>query len=81
MTANTRRAQEELAGREQVAVRSLKRLAGRWPETLGLFAWSGTLMVIRLRDGNWPLDARGAMDQGQIVATISGITTDGGDPC
>lgn len=40
---------------EESAVRSLKRLANKWPRTLGLFSNSGTLIVIKLdSEGVWP---------------------------
>lgn len=53
------------------AVAALRRLARRWPATLKLFAWSGTLVV---------MDA--AMEPGEAASldTIAGIPCDGGDP-
>jgi hypothetical protein len=54
---------------EQKAIASLKRLAKRWPKTVSLFGWSGTLCVVkRLEDGR----------QG-LITTVD-IMCDGGDP-
>ena len=55
---------------EAAAIRSLKRLAKKWPQSLQLFSWSGTLIVIK-RNSN-DIDAE--------IATIPGIPNDGGDP-
>lgn len=55
---------------EAAAIRSLKRLAKKWPKSLHLFSWSGTLMVTK-RNSN-DIDAE--------IAIIDGITNDGGDP-
>lgn len=54
---------------EQKAIASLKRLAKRWPKTISLFGWSGTLCVVkRLDDG-----------RNGLITTIP-IMCDGGDP-
>jgi len=51
---------------EAAAVQSLKRLARKWPGSLRLFSWSGTLIVVkRNSDG---IDAE--------IATIKGIPND-----
>jgi hypothetical protein len=55
---------------EAAAIRSLKRLAKKWPNSLHLFSWSGTLMVTK-RNSN-DIDAE--------IAIIDGIPNDGGDP-
>jgi hypothetical protein len=55
---------------EAAAIRSLKRLAKKWPESLRLFSWSGTLIVVKRNNDD--IDAE--------IATIEGIPNDGGDP-
>ena len=55
---------------EQKALRSLLRLAKKWPQSLSLFSWSGTLVA--MKDGP---DGRGC-----TIITIPGIPNDGGDP-
>ena len=50
---------------EQKAIRKLENLAKKWPDTLELFSWSGTLCVIK--------------DQ-SIITSIAGISNGGGDP-
>jgi hypothetical protein len=63
---------------ERRAIASLERLAKRWPETLMLFSWSGTLCVVKLKeDGSSPL--HDGDPNSHVVATIHGITNDGGD--
>lgn len=57
---------------ETAAIRSLRRLAKKWPDTIGLFGASGTLYVTR-RDTWDP-------NNGVPVASIIGIHGDGGDP-
>lgn len=57
---------------EQTAIRSLKRLAKKWPKTLTLFSWSGSLCVFKL-DGKRTLSEA-------TVTKIFGIPNDGGDP-
>lgn len=55
---------------EEQAIRALRRLAARWPPTIGLLA-TGTLHVVRT-----PINAEAA----QWVATIDGVPNEGGDP-
>jgi hypothetical protein len=55
---------------EAAAIQSLKRLAKKWPRSLRLFSWSGTLMVVK----------RNSDDIDAEIATIEGIPNDGGDP-
>lgn len=74
-----------LTDEEERAVASLRRLAKRWPKTLGLFS-DGDLHVMRLGpDGNFKMDEkRGGrlehMDQDYVIDIINGIRNDGGDP-
>lgn len=66
----------DLTDEEQRAIDSLKRLAKRWPQTLKLYSWSGSLVVVSndasLLDSYDPNDL--------ILDTIDGIPNDGGDP-
>jgi hypothetical protein len=55
---------------EQKAIKSLEALGRKWPETLFLFSWSGSLHVMKhLEDGRLG-----------DISHISGIPNDGGDP-
>jgi len=54
-----------LTKEEQKAIASLERLAKKWPKSLQLFSWSGSLEIIK--------------DEA-VVGSISGIPNDGGDP-
>lgn len=59
----------ELTLEEQKAIASMQRLAKKWPNTLQLFSWSGSLNILK--------------DNGSekcVVGHISGIRNDGGDP-
>ena len=56
--------------KEAAAIRSLKRLARKWPQSLHLFSWSGSLMVTK----------RNSNDIAAAIADIDGIPNDGGDP-
>jgi hypothetical protein len=60
----------EITKDEQKAIKSLERLAKKWPKSLSLFSWSGTLLVMK------------RIDDGRLgcVEEISGINNDGGDP-
>ena len=55
---------------EQRAIRSLERLAKKWPKTLSLFSWSGTLCVCKKANDGRPA----------VITQIIGIDNDGGDP-
>lgn len=66
---------------EAKAIRSLQRLAKRWPESLTLFSWSGSLVIFKTDEwgghmGGGPRD--NANDY--VVDYIDGIPNDGGDP-
>jgi hypothetical protein len=63
-----------LSDEERRAIAALERLAKRWPRSLKLFSWSGTLCVMRADDSL--LDDPSAA----IITTIEGIPNDGGDP-
>jgi hypothetical protein len=55
---------------EAAAIRSLKRLARKWPNSLMLLSWSGSLHVTK----------RNSNDIDALIATILNIPNDGGDP-
>lgn len=55
---------------EHKAIKSLQRLANKWPDTLKLFSWSGSLCIFK--EDKHGLDC--------VVGHISGIINDGGDP-
>lgn len=62
----------ELTADEQRAVRSLKRLAKKWPQSLKLFSWSGTLVIM---DNDMESGSAAVLED-----HIPGIPNDGGDP-
>lgn len=55
---------------EQKAIASLERLAKKWPKTLQLFSWSGSLTILK-KDNNMKWAS---------ITTVAGIPNDGGDP-
>ncbi len=65
---------DELTDEERKAIASLERLAKRWPQSLKLFSWSGSLCVMRadvsLLDN----------PEAAVITYIEGIPNDGGDP-
>lgn len=61
----------DLTPDEARAIRSLERLAKTWPQTLKLFSWSGSLVV---------MDADMEPGTAASLADIQGIPNDGGDP-
>lgn len=63
---------------EKKAIKDLEALAARWPESLLLFSWSGSLTVIKNRSSDYQ-DYKKMMED-QTVATIYGIPNDGGCP-
>ena len=61
----------DLTPEEASAIKSLERLAKRWPETLKLFSWSGSLVV---------MDSDMEPGSDAVLRWIVGINNDGGDP-
>jgi len=61
----------DLTPEEERAIASLERIAKRWPQTLKLFSWSGSLYV---------MDAAVQPGADAILASICNIPNDGGDP-
>jgi len=54
---------------EQRAIALLKQLAKKWPKSLELFSWSGSLVILKEKNNR---DA--------VIDQIIGISNDGGDP-
>lgn len=83
-----RRSYDDLTPRERRAVDALVRLTKRWPETLGLFSWAGSLCVIdREPETLAAIDRAGREDTyyDGAIRTIDDIPplyipNDGGDP-
>ncbi len=71
-----------LTDEERKAIAALKRLARRWPGSLTLFSWSGSLHIFKTDEwserGQYGPTGYDANDYG--VACIDGIPNDGGDP-
>lgn len=63
---------------EEAAVRSLQRLAKKWPKTLTLASMGGSLVVVHTDDERF--DYGGSLErQDAVLADISGIPNTGGD--
>jgi hypothetical protein len=70
-------AEDEFTTEELAAIRSLKRLAHKWPKTLMLLSLEGGLYVIHTADqGAIATSIDGAPDVPRVQ--IDGITNDGG---
>lgn len=70
-----------LTAEEEKAIASLKRLAKRWPRSLTLFSWSGSLVIFKTDEWDGRNDASPRTDANDyVVDGISGIPNDGGDP-
>jgi len=63
----------ELTKEERSAVKSLERLAKRWPSSLALFSWSGSLQVVFT-----DFDPENMKEY--LITSIHGIPNEGGDP-
>jgi hypothetical protein len=63
---------------EEKAIRSLRRLAKQWPDTLWLYAASGRLHVMKKKDGEIPVTSSGGVDDAFSLGSID-IQCDGGD--
>jgi hypothetical protein len=59
---------------EEKIIKSLERLAKKWHASLTLFSWNGGLCVLK----HHPNDRERGI--GRVVASITGIPNDGGDP-
>lgn len=63
---------------EDRAIKALQRLAKKWPKSLWLFSGSGTLWIMRKKNGQRAINKEGGMDSNFIVRPID-IENDGGD--
>ena len=68
----------ELTKQEELAIELLKKAARHWPESLWLFAASGTLYIMRKENGQRVITHFGGVDSEFEVETID-IEADGGD--
>jgi hypothetical protein len=79
--AHVRHAAEALTDEERRAIRALQRLAKRWPKSLTLFSWSGSLVVFHSADMTRLTSCyEGGEKSDLILDTVEGIPNDGGDP-
>lgn len=69
---------KNLTSQETNAIKSLQRLAKRWPHSLWLFSGAGTLWVMRKKEGQKVVNRTGAFDADYATAQID-IENDGGD--
>jgi hypothetical protein len=67
-----------LTAEEEKALRSLKTLAMKWPQSLELMSMSGSLSVVFARDPRMSEDDS-IVRQESVIATVYGIPNDGGD--
>jgi len=64
---------------EAAAIRSLKRIAKKWPDTLWLFSANGTLCVMKKNDlGERAMLSTDGVDPDYLVDSVD-IPNDGGD--
>lgn len=63
----------DLTSDERAAVNALRRIGKRWPKTIKLFSWSGSLVIFDTDD-----DLADPIHS--VLATVPGIINDGGDP-
>lgn len=66
-----------LTHHEEAAIRSLERVASKWPGSLKLVSAAGSLVVVFT---GMDLGPDGKLTEDKVLATISGIPNDGGDP-
>jgi hypothetical protein len=64
---------EKLTDEEEKAIRALKRLGKKWPQSLLIFGSAGSGLSIRKPDEN------GSCGHQTEVASIDGFPNDGGD--
>lgn len=62
---------------EAQAIAALERVAKRWPRSLQLFSAAGSLLVVR---NGWGVGGDARMTDDDVIARITGIPNDGGDP-
>jgi hypothetical protein len=70
-----KRVADDQGGRkENKAIKALKDVSKIWPESLWLFSWSGTLCVMKKKNGKRVVPVRD-----RDIVTIIDIENDGGD--
>jgi hypothetical protein len=67
-----------LAPDEEKALKALKALAMKWPQTLQLLSMSGSMSVVFARDSRMNEDDP-VVRQESVIAEVYGIPNDGGD--
>jgi len=80
MPANPATPADTLTLEEKMAIALLEKAARHWPESLWLFSASGSLLVMKKKDGERVMlpGLGGAIDQSWEIACID-IENDGGD--
>lgn len=68
----------EVTPEEQKAINALKRVAAKWPESLWLFSASGSLCVMKKRDGKRVFLSHSGVDPDYQIDDID-IENTGGD--
>jgi hypothetical protein len=72
---------DDLTDEEARAIASLQRLAKRWPRSLTLFSWSGSLVVFHSADMATLTSSNDGGEKADLILDdIPGIPNDGGDP-
>ena len=64
---------------EKIIIKKLKELEKIWPKDYWLFSASGTLFLMKMKNGKRVLTDNGAMDQDYSIEKFPGILSDGGD--
>lgn len=71
-------AEEDFTPDELAAIRSLKRLARKWPKTLMLLSMDGCLYAVRIADQGAIVTRPYGTESDVPIALIDGIHNDGG---
>jgi hypothetical protein len=69
----------DLTKEERKAIKALQRVAKIWPDSLWLFAASGTLCIMRCEQGERVFRDSEGVDPAYKVTTIQGLFCEGGD--
>jgi hypothetical protein len=73
-------AANEITEEEARAIASLQRLAKKWPRSLTLFSWSGSLAVYHTADTDRLVVNHDGNAEDLVLTWIEGIPNGGGDP-
>jgi len=68
----------DLTKEEEKAIKSLQRVAAKWPKSLWLYSASGSLEVMKKEGGDAAMTNSGGIDPDYMVGHID-IENDGGD--